>query len=76
MVSTVTVSLYSTTSSLDAPTSVVSAWPDPDERRLITSTVGGEYTLPSEIEVDEKEARAWAQVARRSRARWRKENLF
>ena len=63
------------TSSLDTPTRVISTWPDCDERRP-TATVGGDYALSPIAEDDDRELRSWAELARRSLARWAKENPY
>jgi len=63
------------TSSLDTPTRVISAGIDPDKHRP-TATVGGDYALPPIAEDDDRELRSWAELARRTRERWAKENPF
>ena len=62
-------------SSRDAPTRMIFRWPEPDERHP-TSTVDGDYALPSEAEVADDELRSWVEAARRSVARWAKENPY
>ena len=62
------------------------SWPDAPHRIVLsllgegdcetTSTVGGDYALPSEAEDDDAELRAWAELARRARERWAKENPY
>ena len=39
-----------------------------------TSTLGGDYIRPLSVEEAEREDWAWAKLARRSLARWAKEN--
>ena len=53
------------------PTSTVGGY----ERKL-TSTLGGDYALPSLAEEDDTEVKAWADLARRSRERWARENPY
>lgn len=72
---TLTLSAECPTSSLDTLTSVISTWFDPDERRS-TLTVGGDYALPPETEDADDELRAWVKGARRSVARWARENPY
>ena len=67
--------LSETLSSLDIPLRMI--LPSSAEReRESTSTVGGDYALPSLAEEDDKEAKAWADLARRSRERWARENPY
>lgn len=63
------------TSSLDTPTRVISAGIDPDKHRP-TATVGGDYALPPETQDADDELRAWVKGARRSVARWARENPY
>ncbi len=72
---TLTMSAGCPTSSLDKPRPVIFPWPDPDERRS-TSTVGGDYRPQRIADDDDEEARWWAELARRARERWAKENPF
>ena len=75
VVNTLTPSSGWATSSLDAPTRVISIWPDPAERRP-TATVGGDYALSSVPDYADEEARSWAELAHRAREQWAKENPF
>lgn len=60
---------------LDPPDREVLTWPDCDEHRR-NLTVGGDYALPPETQDADDELRAWVKGARRSVARWARENPY
>ena len=67
--------LIETLSSLDIHLRTI--WRSLGEReREPTSTVGGDYALASLAEEDDREVKVWADLARRSRERWARENPY
>ena len=76
VLNTLTLPTSGSTSSLDAPASVICTWFDPDERQP-TLTVGGDYARELEADDDnDHERRGWAELAHRTLVRWAKENPF
>lgn len=59
-------------SSLDVPRQAILPLLGEDDAEP-TSTVGGDYARTDD---EDKEARAWAELSRRSLARWCKENPY
>ncbi len=75
VVDTLRESLSPETSSLDSPDRNIFTETDPDTRNP-TSTVDGDYALPPETQEGDDQLRAWVKAARRSVARWARENPY
>ena len=80
VVGTLSLSAGSPTSSLDALTwlnwEAEEPWEYNTTSRDPKLTVGGDYALSSVPDDADEEARWWAELARRARERWAKENPF